>query len=341
MMKKFTLIILGVLIVGFVSAQQKINPNLVTAKGSSHEVTIDPTAGLQSRTQITVKILSPDSATSTNAVYNFLTAFTDLTVTVVAWSDIASLTVANINTNQVCFAYNDKTWETAGGTRANVGNVLAQFINGGGKVIECQYLKSFDNWGVAGTYVSGNYSAFGVTSTDTWATTSTMGTVVTPAHPIMVGVTSLEQYFDTQDPTLAAGATEIVKWSDGNTAIAAKPNVVSFNLLPVDPAGTPEIGGNAWVAIHNAIVWMIAQVGIQEETTPDISIFPNPAKDQLHINTNETEGTITIANALGAVVFQQQTTPGMTINTSDFKSGMYFVRIESLKNVSTTKFIVE
>jgi hypothetical protein len=341
MMKKFTLFVLGLFIVGFVSAQQKTNPKCATAKGSSHEVTIDPTAGLRSRNPISVIILSPDSALSTNAVYNALSAFSDLTINTLVGSDIASLTLATISSYQVCFAYNDNLWSTAGGTSANVGNVLAQYINGGGKVIECQYLKSFDSWGVAGTYLSGNYSAFGVTTTDTWATTSTMGTVVTPSHPIMTGVTTLEQYFDTQDPTVASGATEIVRWSDGNTAIAAKPNVVSFNLLPAIPAGTIEIGGDAWIAIHNAMVWMMTPTGIQEENTTGVSIYPNPVKDQLHINTNANEGTITITNALGAVVYQQPTTPNMTINTSDFNTGMYFVRLESSKDVSTTKFIVE
>lgn len=340
-MKKITLVVLSLFIAGFVSAQQKLSPNFAAAKGSSHQVTIDPTAGLQSKTQITVMILSPDSALSTNFVYNALVAFSDLTVNTVAWSDIAALTLANISTHQVCFAYNDMTWESKGGTRANVGNVLASYIDGGGKVIECQYLKSFDNWGLAGNYVTGNYSAFGVTTTDSWETTSTMGTVVSPSHPIMVGVTSLEQYFDTQDPTIAAGADEIVKWSNGSTAIAAKPNVCSFNLLPAYTDGSATIGGDAWTAIHNAIVWMVASAGIQDETTPTISVYPNPVKDQLHINTNATEGTVTITNALGAVVYQQQASPIITVNTSDYNTGMYFVRIETSKNVSTTKFIVE
>jgi len=317
-MKKFTLIALCLLIAGYASAQKKSNPTYVAPTNSSHYSEIDLSKGLKAGPSISVAILCPDSVLATGLVSTRLSAFTDLTVSTISDANIAALTVGNLSTYQVCFAFNDRTWESVGGARANIGNVLSQYIDGGGKVVECLFIKSFDNWGVAGTYVSGGYSAFGSTTTDSWDTASTMGTIVTPGHPIMTGVTSLEQYFDTQDPTLAAGATQIVDWNSGDIAIAAKPSVVSFNLLPVDPEGTEMIGGDAWTAIHNAIVWMVTSAGIQDVSGTEISIYPNPVKDQLHINTGATEGTLTITNSLGAVVYQQQVNPNITVNTSNY-----------------------
>ncbi|HPS27877.1 MAG TPA: T9SS type A sorting domain-containing protein [Bacteroidales bacterium] len=340
-MKKFTLIVFCFLIAGYASAQKKVNPTYVAPTNSSHYSDIDLSKGLKAGPSISVAILCPDSTLSTDLVSTRLSTFTDLTVTTISDANIAALTVGNLSTYQACIAYNDRTWESVGGARANIGNVLSQYIDGGGKVIECLFLKSFDNWGVAGTYVSGGYSAFGSTTTDSWDTASTMGTVVTPTHPIMTGVTSLEQYFDTQDPTLATGATQIVDWNSGDIAIAAKPSVVSFNFLPADPSGIETIGGDAWTAIHNAIVWMIASAGIQDISGTEISIYPNPVTDQLHINAGTTEGTLTITNSLGAVVYQQQINSNTTVNTSNYNSGLYFVRVESSNNVSTTKFMVE
>jgi len=342
-MKKFTLIALCLLVASFVSAQQKVNPNYVSATSSSHYSDFDPAQGLNSRANISVVILTPDGLDATTYVSTQLSTFTDLTVTTISLADIATLTLADISSYQVCFAFNDKTWESGGTTRANVGNVLGQYIDGGGKVIESMFLKSYDNWGLAGTYITGNYSAFGTTSADSWDETSTMGTVHAPAHPIMTGVTSLEQYFDTQDPTLAAGATQIVDWNNGDMAIAAKTDVVSFNMLPCEPDGNPTIGGDAWIAIHNAIVWMADDhSGIQEESNLKISTYPNPAKDQLFIRTNVNEGIVTITNVLGEIICQQQLNSNLTeINTDNYNSGLYFVRIESANKVTTSKFIVE
>ncbi|MCK9611449.1 MAG: T9SS type A sorting domain-containing protein [Bacteroidales bacterium] len=333
-MKKITLFTLGIIIFGFVSAQQKVGPNYVASTSKSQIANIDYSLGLKAGKNITVAILSPDSTTSTDAIVSFLSGFSDITVTAIPFASVASLALGTISSYDVCFIYNDVKWETAGTTRTAAGDVLGSYVAGGGKVIECQYVKSYDEWGLAGSYITGNYSAFGSTTTDSWAATA-MGTVIAPAHPIMVGVSSMTQNFDTQDPSLATGADEIVDWDDGTIAIAAKPNVVSFNLLPVEPDGTITLGGDCWVAIHNAIVWMNGSAGIQDNSISEISIYPNPVHDFIYLN-DFTD--VDIFNVFGQMVGSYKNVK--TINVSDYNEGNYFVRIINGNNTITKKITI-
>ncbi|MFA4852601.1 MAG: choice-of-anchor J domain-containing protein, partial [Bacteroidales bacterium] len=228
------------------------------AKLNYQNTVVDISKGLKStKGIIKVLILTPDYAFTAPMVTG-LTTYPDLQITVLDTIFFETLTVADLLPYDVVFAYNDYTWESSGGDRTVVGDVLKDYLDAGGKVVENLFLKSYDNWGVAGGYVTGNYSAFGITTTDTWAATS-LGTVLDPLHPVMTGVSTLSNDFDDQDPTLATGATEIADWADGNIAIAVKPNVVSINMMPVNPNnGSPILGftGDGLILYHNAIVWL-------------------------------------------------------------------------------------
>ncbi len=234
---------------------------LSTARLNYQNPVIDISKGLKSsKSIIKVLILTPDYA-YTNLLVTDLSAYPDLQVTVLDTNYFETLSVAALTPYDVVFAYNDTQWEGAGGNRTVVGNVLKDYLDAGGKVVENEFLKSYDGWGIAGGYVTGNYSAFGTTTDDIWTETS-LGTILDPLHPIMTDVSTLTNTFGNQNPTLAAGATEIADWANGEIAIAVKPNVVSINMLPADPnieAGDPVYGftGDGITLYHNAIVWLV------------------------------------------------------------------------------------
>ena len=72
-----------------------------------------------------------------------------------------------------------------------------------------------------------------------------------------------------------------------------------------------------------------------------ISIYPNPAKNSITIanNGNEHIDKITIYNALGAVVFKANSIQN-SIDTSNFKTGIYLVQLISDKKSLTKKLII-
>ena len=71
-------------------------------------------------------------------------------------------------------------------------------------------------------------------------------------------------------------------------------------------------------------------------------LYPNPAKDLLHIEVkNEIEMTsISIYNMLGQVVLTT-TNPSNTIDVSNLKTGNYFIKVTTDKAIATSKFIKE
>ncbi len=72
-------------------------------------------------------------------------------------------------------------------------------------------------------------------------------------------------------------------------------------------------------------------------TTKDISIYPNPAKDVLYINSEKKVQTVEIYNMAGQKVLETKETK---INTSNLKPGVYMVKVIDIdKNISTQKLI--
>ena len=72
----------------------------------------------------------------------------------------------------------------------------------------------------------------------------------------------------------------------------------------------------------------------------NFTIYPNPAKEKLFINTLEKNANVVITNINGIVVYQNNnfaSTP-IEINLKEFENGVYFIRIN---NLSTKKFIIE
>ncbi len=81
---------------------------------------------------------------------------------------------------------------------------------------------------------------------------------------------------------------------------------------------------------------------IDENETQNIEIYPNPAKDMLTVKA-ENLSSVAIYNSIGQKVFEQNHDANeMTINTNDFESGIYLVRIvadghEMIRKVSVMK----
>ena len=81
---------------------------------------------------------------------------------------------------------------------------------------------------------------------------------------------------------------------------------------------------------------------IGENETQNIEIYPNHAKDMLTVKA-ENLSSVAIYNSIGQKVFEQNHDANeMTINTNDFESGIYMVRIvayghEMIRKVSVMK----
>ena len=83
-------------------------------------------------------------------------------------------------------------------------------------------------------------------------------------------------------------------------------------------------------------------VGIKEIQENGFSLFPNPAKNDFTIKLdNNKDSYLQILDITGKVIYQKNFKKDLLVETTSFKSGIYFVRIENDNNIITEKIIVE
>jgi hypothetical protein len=74
----------------------------------------------------------------------------------------------------------------------------------------------------------------------------------------------------------------------------------------------------------------------------EISIYPNPAKDIVHINTSSDVEKIELISISGQLMLEQNTFGNqIDLNVSEIETGIYFVRIFSSSKVITRKLVIE
>lgn len=87
------------------------------------------------------------------------------------------------------------------------------------------------------------------------------------------------------------------------------------------------------------IVWESSgTVGVQEIAKDNIQIFPNPTKNIFHIK-GEDITDIEILNLAGSIIFKNNSTT--RIDMSNFKNGIYLVRIKTNSGIVVKKLIKE
>lgn len=80
--------------------------------------------------------------------------------------------------------------------------------------------------------------------------------------------------------------------------------------------------------------------GVEEIETQNVEVYPNPVKDVLTVKA-ENLSSVTVYNSIGQKVFEQKLdTNELTINTNDFESGIYMIRIVADGNEVTRKISV-
>ncbi len=98
-----------------------------------------------------------------------------------------------------------------------------------------------------------------------------------------------------------------------NTSLGALPYTLSY-LLTID-------GGTA---------------SLTEVTSPELTLFPNPAEDKLTVTVKE-PASIKVTNVLGTVVLEEKISTSKTMNVSGLKNGIYFVT--NTTTGRSTKFV--
>ncbi|OQB39481.1 MAG: hypothetical protein BWY09_01068 [Candidatus Hydrogenedentes bacterium ADurb.Bin179] len=134
---------------------------------------------------------------------------------------------------------------------AALGNVLADYVDAGGKVIHAA-VTSGVGWNIAGRFLTGGYMAFSADATSTYAT-RTLG-AYDAAHPIMAGITALENFYN-WNVSLVYGSVLVASWTGDLPMVATKgASIVGINLFIA--GSDPRHSGDVAQLFRNAVLWL-------------------------------------------------------------------------------------
>ena len=199
-----------------------------------------------------VKVLIVTADADVSDLQTALTAFPDLQVAV--YNDAAVPSLAQLQTYDVVFTSDNRYWAANGIDPVELGNVLADYIDAGGKIVAANFAYDYDKWAIQGRFLDQDYGPFERGTADL-SNAVTLG-AFTAGHPIMLGVTSVSETAIHQDQTVGSGATLVASWSDNTPLVATRPKVVGINLLASLGNGSNGWSGDVPTLLHNAIVWV-------------------------------------------------------------------------------------
>ena len=91
----------------------------------------------------------------------------------------------------------------------------------------------------------------------------------------------------------------------------------------------------SWISFDGSI---LANSDFQKN---GISIYPNPIKDYINLNSSAVISSLTIFNISGKSVFRIKNSIPSRLDISKLESGIYFMRIETSYSIETVKIIKE
>jgi len=158
-----------------------------------------------------------------------------------------------------------------GAIPSGMGDRLADYMDAGGNVVMTQFgFDARDLFGIGGRWQDEEYAP--VARGSTLYTSSSLGTIYVPGHPILDGVATLSASYLGPNYGVATGATRVADFLLGTVAIATKemPNGARSVALPWFPLAAYGAGGDAIRIIANSIRWASQQ--------PDPTVKPMPIK---------------------------------------------------------------
>ncbi len=146
------------------------------------------------------------------------------------------------------------------------------------------------------------------------------------------------------DISAGINAATFSMYVDGNEAVAPGTPLA-------DGAGTypPGLGGVDFYSIDGNNEYYIddvfykdefIEVGVEDLTAKGFEYYPNPVQDELVIKANQNIDAVNITNVLGQTVYSAKNLNTFnTIDTSNLKSGMYFVSVQIGDSEGTVKIM--
>ena len=212
---------------------------------------------LSTPSEIKVGVLSPD-ADPLQRLVDLLNGMEGIAAQRIS-GDLSTMTLDELRPYQLIVTTNNNRWSDAG-ANPNIGNLLADYVDIGGKIIMAGF--AWDDpvygWQLEGRLMDEGYTPYQTSTADLG--TASLGNY-DPLHPVMQGVAELAAIGTVTHQALPpeTGATWIADWDDGQPSVYAQgTSVIGYNFL-LDWHGTDwPWSGDIPTLLENSIRWLIS-----------------------------------------------------------------------------------
>jgi hypothetical protein len=184
--------------------------------------------------------------------------------------------------------------------------------------------------------ISTTYQVAGTNSAGCTASAQVMVQVSAP--PIIIAKASNSLICQGEAVQLTVSGADTYLWLASNLYSTAS----LINLTPQSSTIYTVTGTtlNGCSVTSQVVVVVEACTGLAKNTRRDFNIFPNPAADQLFIQTDGADAAITISDVSGRVIATTSASSELTaIDLTNYSAGVYYVRLQTNNYSRTEKFI--
>lgn len=200
----------------------------------------------------TVLILH-DDISDVSEIQGLLNAYPDINVSTLD-ADSDELTPEILLDFATVIVSNNGPWTDA----VAVGDVLADYVDAGGKVIITSPVFYNSDWALAGRFVTDGYMPLNMAEI---LDIDILGWF-DAGHEIMTGVSTIEADLILSDATISSGSVNVAEFSGGGVLVGTKGNVVSLNIFVADAGwwfgDVPALFYNSINYLNN-IEWLIPE----------------------------------------------------------------------------------
>lgn len=128
-----------------------------------------------------------------------------------------------------------------------------------------------------------------------------------------------------------------------SSGFAAKTLAAGTYNYSVTAANHDTVTGSIVLSANHTEPVTLTNLNIKEQFASQFEMYPNPAKDVLHLTFAQDAKEVALIDALGNMVIKQNVNGNKkaTLNLRDISSGVYFIKVISEKNTTTRKITIQ
>lgn len=260
-----------------------------------------------------------------------------------------------ISGNQVTFvdsSYTSSNYYNSSNSYINFGNGNIQYLTGPNSTYTFTY--------TPGTYTVSMLIQDSVNAScmDSTSITFTIGSTTLSCHAsfsIFADTAVIGNYYG-YNSSVCTGATSTTYtwyWGDGSSSVGQFPSHTYANsgtytiCLHVSSIGLgaicqDSICSQQFIARMNgmhSITILNAPLGVHSVTTRNLSLYPSPVNNELHINLNDKISIVNVLSMTGRLMASY--TAESAINVSQLAAGMYLLQVKTSQATYQSRFIKE